>query len=182
MSRYHSVVGFLRRSKKTVLIIAVTAIVTLASVFLISWRLDSQIIPHFPSLGALRTINVKAYWDESHLNETKEINWGLIYPGSSYNTTFFLQSISNVEATFELSTGNWTFRNSQGGIVLGPVNSTAYMNLTWNQVNRNVNPKETVQATLTLVVTDSLDFVLFLVNGDVQEFSVDIVISAVEST
>lgn len=177
----NNLVGFLRRSKRTILCIVLTVMITMAVVLAIQWRLDPQSILHFPSLGTLKIINVKAYWDGNHLNETKEISWGTTNPGSSYNTTFFLQSTSNVGTTFELTAGNWTFRNSHGAIVLGPVNKTSYMNLTWNYDNTNVNPKETVQVMLTLVVTDSSDFALFLFNGDVKEFSVDITIQAVES-
>ena len=159
-----------------------TVIITVVIVLIAQWWLDLLNAPHFPSSSTLTTVNVKAYWDASHANEIKAINWGTVYLGSSYNTTIFLQSISNVRTTFELTTENWTFLNSHGGIVLGPLKETSYLNLSWDCDKRNVNPKETVQVTLTLNVADSTDFKSFLVEGDVKGFSVDIVIRAVEST
>jgi len=179
MNQPKSFIGFLRRSKKTILYIVVAVMITLAVVLATQWWLDPQGVVRFPSFGTLRIVDVKAYWDENHLNETKEISWGSIYTGSSYNTTFFLQSVSNVETTFEMTTGNWTFRDSHGVTLLGPVNKTSYMNLTWNYNGMKVNPRETVQITLTLTVADSSDFVPFFVNGDIKEFSVDITIRAV---
>jgi hypothetical protein len=180
MNRPKSSKGFFRRSKKTALLVTAAVILTLIAALVIPWWPGSQGLVHFPSSGTITTVNVKAYWDESLVNETKEVSWGSIYLGSSNNVSFYLQSISNVEATFELSTGNWTFRNSRGAIVLGPIDKTSYMNLTWNYINMVVSPNETVQVTLTLVVSDSSDFVLFLVNNDVKNFSVDVGIRAIE--
>jgi len=174
-------VGFLRRSKRIILYVAVTVVLTLAFVLATQWWLDPKGVARFPSFGTLKTVNVKAYWDESHVNETREISWGTVYPGSTCNTTFYLQSISNIETKLELITGNWTFRNSHGTPVLGPVNATSYMNLTWNYDNTNVDPRETLPVKLTLVASDSQEFTLFLINDDVREFSVDITIRAVES-
>jgi hypothetical protein len=173
--------GFLRRSRKTVLIILLTVLVTLTLVFLVSSWFNLHDVTHFLSSGSLRTINVKAYWNESHTNEINEINWGTAYLGSSHNATVFLQSTSNVGATFELITANWTFLNSHSGIALGPINETPYINLTWNYTEKKVNPNETVKVTLTLNVSNSPDFVQFIINNDVREFNVDIVIRAVES-
>jgi hypothetical protein len=180
INRVNSLKTFLRRSKKTILYIAIAVVITLTATLIIQWWLKAQGIVYFPSSGTIRTVNVKAYWDENHINETKEFNWGTVYTGSSNNVSIYLQSISNVEATFELSTGNWTFSNSQGEIVLGPVDKISYMNLTWNYANTIVSPNETVRVRLTLIVSDSSNFILFLINNNVKDFHVDIVIRAIE--
>jgi hypothetical protein len=123
---------------------------------------------------------VKAYWDETLVNETKEVSWGALYPGASSNVTFYLQSVSNVQTKFELSYGKWTFLDSTGATIMGPVDSTSYLVLEWDYDNSTVMPREKLQVTLTLNVTKSSDFVLFLVNSDVSEFRVDINIRAIE--
>ena len=104
-----------------------------------------------------------------------------MYPGNSNNVTLYLQSVSNVKTTLELQTTNWTLLNSNGTIVSGPSNSTNYMNLTWDYNNTTVNPKQTVPVTLTLAIDNSDNFIWFLINNNVTQFSFDIIISANES-
>lgn len=170
-----------RGSKKTIFLVIVTVAITLAAVFLIGWLSDPRGAVRLPSSGILRTANLKAYWDETHSNETKEVTWGIINPGSLHNVTFYLQSVSNVVTRFEMAIGNWTFRNSHDETVLGPATQTSYMSLTWDYPGTSVSPNETVKVTLTLTADDSADFVLFLINNDVQKFSVDITARAIEN-
>jgi hypothetical protein len=55
------------------------------------------------------------------------------------------------------------------------------MNLTWDYNNTTVNPKQTVPVKLTLSIDNSDNFIWFLINNNVTEFSFDIMISANES-
>jgi hypothetical protein len=177
---FYSLTKLPHPSKKSVLlIIAVAAITVVISTTISIWlsRFDNL---HIPSIGTVHTIGVKVYWDASLENETKEIQWGTIYPGSSSNVTLYVQSISNIETIFELRTANWTFLNSTNMNVSGPSESTPYMNLAWNYNNATVGPRDTVPVTLTLSADDSPAFVGFLIDKDVKYFSFDIMISALE--
>jgi hypothetical protein len=175
-----SITPFLRRSKKTILLIIAVAAVTLVLSASISIILDNNHNISLPSLGNIRTLGVKAYWDPKLKNETTEITWNTVRPGTSYNVTLYLQSISNIKTRLQLQTANWTFRNSNATIVSGPANSTNYMNLKWNYNNTTVNPGQTLKVTLTLSVENSIDFILFLINNNVKQFSFDIIISTSE--
>lgn len=170
------VIGLLNRSRKTVLLIVIAAILTLvlsATVSIWYSRFDNF---HFPSIGTIRMIGVKAYWDASLENETEELEWGIIYPGSLDNATFYLKSMSNVETTLKLSTSNWTFLNSSDMIIQEPNNITEYMNLTWNYSNETLSPGEAIQVMLTLRVDDSPAFIEFLIENNVANFAFDIII------
>jgi hypothetical protein len=163
-----------------VLLILTVAAITLLISALISIWLSKFHNLHIPSVGTIHTLGVKAYWDSDLNNETKEIQWGTVYPGSLNNVTVYLQSICNVNATLELTPVNWTFNNSKNAIVLGPTNNTSYMSLIWNYDNSTVTPAQILQVTLTLQVENSLDFTWFLINNNVKTFSFDIIIRANE--
>jgi hypothetical protein len=159
--------------------IATVSITLLLSIFIFR-LLDKTINLHLPSVGTIHISGVKVYSDETLKNETTQILWGTIYPGSSTNVTLYVRSVSNVKTTLALKTANWTFLNSSGMIVYGTSNNTPYMNLTWNYSNTIVNPGETIPVTLTLTTAGATDFVEFLVNKEVKEFTFDISIYTVE--
>jgi hypothetical protein len=177
---FSSFASRLCHSKKTVLLILTVAAITLIISTVISIWLTRYDNLRVPSLGTIHAVGVKAYWDTSLENETKEIQWGTIYPGSSNNVTIYLQSTSNIQAILELRTANWTFLNSTDMIVSGPSDSTQYINLTWNYNNATVSSGETVQVTLTLSADNSSNFISFLIDKDVRYFSFDMIILASE--
>ncbi len=177
---YQSVTKFVKQSKKTILLIAVAVLATLLFSALVSMWLDKTVDLYIPSFATMRTLGVKAYWDLDLKNATTELPWSTVYPGTSNNVTLYLQSVSNIRTKLELQTANWTLRNSDDTIVLGPVGSTNYMNLTWDYNNATIDPGQVVHVTLTLSTDKSDDFVWFIVNNDVKEFSFDIKISTSE--
>lgn len=170
----------MHRQKKTVLLIIIVAAATLILSGVVSIILERQSNLSFPSIGNIHTIGVKAYWDQNLQNETKQIQWGTIYVGSSLNVTLYLQSTSNVETTLSLTTTNWTYTDTHNITVSGPSESTPYMNLTWNYDNQTLDPNQTIQVTLTLTTDNSADFVNFLINNSIRQFTMDITIQANE--
>lgn len=173
-----SLVSFLRRSKKTIFLILFVATATMLATTAISIWLSKFHNLNFPSIGTLYTIGVRAYRDANLENETTEINWDTIYVGTSKNVTLYVQSVSNVKTTLKLSTANWTFLNSVNAIVSGPNDTIPYIHLTWDYDDLPVNPQETIQVTLTLTTDDSLAFIQFLINNNINQFSFDIKIRA----
>jgi hypothetical protein len=162
------------------MLIVIVVLATLLLSGLISIWLYKTVNLHIPSLATIKTLGVKAYWDPNLKNQTTEIPWPTVYPGTSNNVTLYLQSVSNVKTRLELQTANWTFQSSNGTIVSGPANSTNYMNLTWNYNNKTVDPGQTIEVTLTLSIGNSPDFIRFLINNNVEEFSFEIIISTSE--
>jgi len=175
-----SFIKFVKQSKKTILLIVIVVLATLLLSALISMWLYKTVNLHIPSFATIKTLGVKAYWDLNLKNETTELPWPTVYPGTSNNVTLYLQSVSNIKTILELQTANWTFRSSNGTIVSGPTSSTNYMNLTWNYNNTTVDPGQTVQVTLTLSIDNSDNFIWFLIKNNVKQFSFDIIISTSE--
>ncbi len=175
-----SAVTFLRRSKKTVLLIVIVAVTTLILSAMVSSLLSHVDHLNFPSIGTIRTIGIKAYWDEDLSNQTTVVQWGMISPGSSQNVTLYLRSVSNVPVELSITTANWTFRDSNNSAVLGPTDNSAYMNLTSDYNGATLNPDDVIRTTFTLHVTNSFDFIEFLIQKNVQQVSFDINIETIE--
>ena len=157
-----------RPSKKTVLIgLTVAAITLLLSSGLSIWLRKTTDL-EIPSIGILETIGVEAYWDENVENKTKEINWDIIWVGSSKKVTLYLRSESNVEILLKLNTTNWN-----------PTYISKNMDLSWNYDETPIDLGEVIQVTITLSTTYSKPFVDYLMSNSVKEFSFDIIIYAI---
>jgi hypothetical protein len=165
--------NFPHPSKKTVLLILLLILVVAAVTLLLSTWISMWLtrVNHLriPSVGNVLTLGVEAYWDENCENETNQVNWGTIGTGLSKNVTFYLRSKSNVDATLNLNTTNWS-----------PTNVSNYMNLSWNYNETPINPHQVVKVTLTLSASSSYSFIDYLITNNVEEFSFDIIIYASE--
>jgi hypothetical protein len=177
----HSISDFLRLHKKTILLIVTVAAITLIVSAAISIILDDRGNISLPSIGYIHTVGVKAYWDPALQSQTVRIDWGTVYPGSSYNVTLYLQSTSNVQTTLSLTTTNWTYTNANNTIVSGPSDTTPYMNLTWNYNNEPLDPNQTIHITLTLTTDNSPNFITFLIRNSIKQFAMNITIQADET-
>lgn len=170
----------LRHLWKTLCLIVVVVIATIIVHTTISvWlgRIDNL---HFPTFGNIEVIGVRAFWDEGLQNETKQIEWGTVNLGLSYNVSLYLKSESTVITTLKLKALNWTFMNLNNEIASGPTNDTQYMNLTWDYDNRTLSPSEIVPVTMILSISSSPVFVQFLTDNEVKYFKFDITIRAYE--
>lgn len=175
-----SLVALLRRSRRTLLLVAIVTVVTLLLSAVVAVWLSNDGYVIFPSVATIRTSGLKGYWDADFTNETTEIPWGQLYPGSAPNVTVYLRSISNVEIAVNMTHGNWTFINSRNETVYGPANGTKYMNLTWDYDGSPLSPGQAIQVTFTLRVEVTVDFVEYVIEKDMQQFSFDIYVRALE--
>jgi hypothetical protein len=162
------------------LIAAVVAGITLIVSGLVSIMLESNSPLRLPSVGYIHTVGVKAYWDTTLQNETRQINWGTVYPGSTNNVSFYLQSASNVPTTLQMTVANWTYKDANDTIIWGPADNTPYMNLTWNCENETLASNQIITATLTLTIGSSQEFLTYLINSSITQFSMDITLQANE--
>jgi len=166
-TRFRSFIAFLKCSKKTLLLIMIIAIASVAVTTTISILLSKTTNLTVPSLGTVKTIGVETYWDQNRENKTEEINWDEIWVGSSKNLTLYIQSVSNYKITINLNVTDWN-----------PANISEYMTLSWDYNETLFNPGETIQVTLTLSIPSSQSFVRYLIDEKVQNFSFDIHIVA----
>jgi hypothetical protein len=170
-SKFHSFIAFLRSSKRTILLILLVAVITIALTTTISILSERTTTLKFPSLGTVKTLGVEAYRDKNLENKTETIDWGTIRPRSSKNFTLYLRSISTTETTLNLNTTNWN-----------PTNISEHMNLSWNYNGTILHRGGTIQVTLTLTASSSNTFLLYLIKNDVKEFGFTIIISTSEHT
>jgi len=177
---FKSFIEFLRRSKKTLLLILAVAAITIVLTTTISMLLSGINHLHVPSFGTIHTLGVEAYGGDIKLKEdgTAYIDWGTIYPGTLKNCSLYIRSKSNIEAILKLETANWTFRDSGGKNVTSSTNS--YMNLTWNYTGTLVSPGEEIYVTLTLRASPDMSFIEYILDKNVKEFSFDIYLYASE--
>jgi len=166
-NRFHSFIAFLRSSKKTLLLVLIVAVASIAVTTAISILLSKIDKLYVPSLATIKTIGVEAYWDPNCENKTETIDWGTIWPGSSKNVTLYIRSVSNFEATLNLNATNWN-----------PVNISDYISLSWSYYGKPLDPGEIIQVTLTLSASSSDSFLHYLIANSVKDFSFDIIISA----
>jgi len=169
MNRFHSFIAFFRSSKKTILLMLIVALLSIAVTTTISIMLSNIHNLTIPSLGNIKTIGVEAYWDPNCENKTETIDWGIMWPGSSKNVTLYIRSVSNVKTTLHLSTSD-----------LNPADISEYINLSWNYEGSRLNPDEVIQVTLFLSASIDDSFSYYLIDNKVKDFSIDIHIVAGE--
>lgn len=158
---------FLNRSKKTLFLILIVALASVALTTTISIMLSKTSNFTLPSLGTVKTIGVEVYWDQNLENKTETINWDEVWVGSSKNVTVYIRSISNNRIILNLNATDWN-----------PTDVSDYMNLSWDYNGTLLNPGETIPVMLTLSIPSSYSFVNYLIDNDVQNFNVDIHIIA----
>jgi len=166
-TRFRSFIAFLRCSKKTLLLMIIVAIASVAVTTTISILLSKIDNLRVPSLATIKTIGVEAYWDSDCENKTGTIDWGTISLGSSKNLTLYIRSVSNFEATLNLNATDWN-----------PANISDYINLSWDYDGTPLNPSEIIQVTLTLSSSSSNSFIPYLIANDVKNFNFGIHIIA----
>jgi hypothetical protein len=108
--------------------------------------------------GAVKVVGVGVFWDSNCTNPVSVIDWGMVEPGSINNVTVYVRNEGNAASNISLTVENWN-----------PINASDYFILTWNCEGEQLDPREVVQATLTLSVSQS-------VHG-IESFSFDMVFS-----
>lgn len=160
---------FLRFSKREILAITITVIITLVISSIVSLWLSKVANLNIPSMGTIKTLGVKAYWDKDLKNVTKYIDWATIWPGSSQNVTLYVLSVSNIETTLHLNATNWH-----------PTDLSDYMSLSWDYNGTKIQPSEVIQVTVTLSASSSPSFIFYLIDNDMKQFSFDIIMATQE--
>lgn len=151
----------LKASRKTILLMVIVALVSIACTSLISIMLLTTDNVYLPSLGTIKTIDVETYWDENLETKRETLDWGEIETGMSSNLTLYVKSTSNFVVTVNLTLTDWD-----------PQNISDYLSITWDYNGTLLNPGDVIPVTLTLTVPSSEDFINYLVTNEVRTFSV----------
>ena len=114
-----------------------------------------------PSDGTVTTVNVGVYTDSECTENCTAISWGSLYPSNSTSKTVYVKNTGTVPITLSMTTNSWI-----------PTNAEDYLTLEWDQEGTVLGVGDSVTATLTL--TAAAD------TGDLQDFTVNIVITGAE--
>jgi len=169
---FKSLVNFIRHHRRTLLLIATAALITILLQTLVSIWLSRSDNFHIPSIGTIHTLNVEVYGgDIKYLNGGEPIlDWGVVYPGSQVNRSFFIKIKSNINGTLKIKASNWTFTNSEAFIY----NYTEWITIKPIYNETFVKGEKTIMATITLKVSNSDDFIDWIIENNIKTFSFDI--------
>lgn len=177
-TQLHSFFVGLKSSYKILVLVAVVAIISVASTTLVSILLsesDSEV--YLPSLGTIKTIDVEIYRDPNGENKMQTLSWDQIkiekldwdeIKTETVNTTIYVKSVSNFRVTLNLKLTDWN-----------PEAISDYMTISWDYNGTQLDPGEIIPVTMTLSASSSDDFVNYLVSNEVSRF--DLVIHIVAS-
>ena len=115
-----------------------------------------------PTSGSISALNVAIYSDSSCSQKLMSIDWGTISPGKTVTVTFYIKNTGNTQVMLKMTKTNWNPPEANGPITL-----------TWNREDTTLNVGQTVQAILTLYVSESISGII--------DFSVDVVISGIDT-
>jgi hypothetical protein len=164
---------FLKSSYKTLFLVAIVAIISVASTTLVSILLsesDSEV--YLPSLGTIKTIGVEVYWDPNGENRIETLSWDEIkieklewneIKTETVNTTVYVKSVSNFIVTLNLNLTDWN-----------PEAISDYITISWDYNGTRLNPSEVIPVTITLSASSSDAFINYLVENEIKRFDVAI--------
>ena len=114
-----------------------------------------------PSDGTVTTVNVGVFTDSDCTENCTAISWGSLYPSNSTSKIVYVKNTGTVPITLSMISTSWI-----------PTNADDYLTLNWDQQGKVLDVGGSVTANLTLTAaTDT---------GELQDFSVNIVITGAE--
>jgi len=168
----------LKSSYKTVILIAIVAIISVVSTTLVSVLLsESESEVYLPSLATIKTIDVEIYWDPNGENKRETLSWDEIkieklewdeIKTGPVNTTVYVKSVSNFRVTLNMFLTDWN-----------PVEISDYITISWDYNGTLIKPGEIIPVTMTLSASSSDAFINYLVENEIKRF--DVVIHIVAS-
>ena len=178
VAQLHSFFCFLKASYKTLFLVAIVAIISVASTTLVSIMLShSDYDVYVPSLGTIKTLDVETYWDQNGERKRETLSWDEIkieklswdeIKIDPLNTTVYVKSVSNFRVTLNIFLTDWN-----------PVEISDYLTISWDYNGTLINPGEIIPVTMTLSASSSDALINYLVENEIKRF--DVVIHIVAS-
>ena len=94
--------------------------------------------------GTITTLNVELFLDQQGTQNCDSMSWGGIYAGESASKTIYVKNTGDATITLSMSITDWIPESADGPI-----------SMTWNRENYTLDPEETIQATLTLTISEN---------------------------
>lgn len=134
----------------TVTVVCLTIALAVHALINQPWRIQSY--------GTVKAIGVAVYWDSTLTRNVTAIEWGFLEPGQNKTVRVYIQSVSNVPVTLDVTTVNWQPPNASTYIKLSPGPSVATL----------LNPGDSIPLDLTLSISPNIT--------GIKNFSFDIII------
>ncbi len=113
-----------------------------------------------PNVGVLGNAYIGVYTDSECTQNVTSIDWGIIIPNSSSTYVAYIRNLGNVNATLQIETASFN-----------PSNISNYVTLSWDYSGQPLRPKETIQVTFTLQMSEAVAL------SHIDSFSFDIIIT-----
>lgn len=96
-----------------------------------------------PSNGRIKTVGVQVYSDVGLSNILPAIDWGFVDPGATLTHSCYILNNGNFPCKLSMLLSDWV-----------PAEASTYITLTWNAEDVTLPAGDSVQAILTLSVSD----------------------------
>jgi hypothetical protein len=149
------------RKVSTGTIIAIAATGLFLTILTSALLLSSQTVPSTGTV--LSTVEVGVYNDQACTQNCTSIDWSTLGPGSSTTKTVYVKNTGTLPMALNMATTDWNPSDADGPITLG-----------WNREGAVLNASQSINATLTLSVSPSI-------NSSITTFSFNITITGTES-
>ncbi len=144
-------------SVATLIAIAATAIIlTIATSAVLSPNQNTTMD------GTMSAVNVSIFNDSACTTDCTSISIGDMSPGTSKTYTFYVKNTGTVPVTLSMAPSDWNPTSANGPITL-----------TWNRENYSLEAGASIDATLTLAVSQSISM-------NVTAFSLNVAITGIE--
>jgi len=143
--------------KRTRAFIAIVTLTLLSGFMFVEVMSAVQTSLTIANSGTISTVGVGVYFNSACTDRTSSIDWGILAPGGQKSVSVYICNEGSTAVTLAQSTSNWN-----------PSTASSYLSLSWSYNGQTINPGGSLQVTLTLNVSPS-------VNG-VAGYSFDIVI------
>ena len=170
---------FLKVPYKLLILVAIVAIVSVAGSALVAILLsDSGSEIYLPSVGTIKTIGVETYWDQNGENKIEALTWDELkiekdelneITMEPISTTVYVKSVSNFRVTMNIFLTDWS-----------PAEISDYLTVSWDYEGEEMDPGDIIPVTLTLSAQSSDAFIDYILENNIQSFSVSIHFVATE--
>ena len=171
VAQLHSFFCFLKASYKTLILVAIVAVISVAGSALVSMMLsDSDSEVYLPSVGTIKSIHVETYWDPNGENRRETLSWEEIkiekvgwdeIKTEPVSTTVYVKSASNFRVTLNMFLTDWN-----------PDAISDYLTISWDYNGTHLNPGEIIPVTMTLSASSSDAFIYYLIENEIRQFNV----------
>ena len=157
-------VDFLKSSYKTLILVVFVAVFSIVGTSLVLTMDSNSNGDYFLSSdGKVQTLGVEAYSDQTCGIEIEKISWDVLEPGGTINTTLYIKSVSNAPIFLDVNLTDWE-----------PMELSNYIMLSSDYKNQPLNPNDVIEVTIMLSASSSDEFVDYLVQNQIQNFSVNV--------